>query len=340
MARTAPPGFSSNYDALLAVFRFGPVIWGCADLRALEFHAERSVAYGKVSDRHTETQALKGVYSTHQLDWVRGPAGLSRRAWYKANANLASEGILRKAKGDGRYGAVEYEIDWVAFKSRITQWKARQSALSDSEGCTTCTPQQASRGAQFAPEGCTVCTPDKAEPHGKHVATAYGDASEGCTTCTRQSDFDTTDSDSRSDGHLHLARISLELEIACNERPRTDGPAKTIRQVLRTLESKGHPIPVPVFVRFLSDKANDFRARRYPFNAGLLAKAFREEIFKWLNDPGNRNFIVEQHREAERARQRAAEVKPMPAKEPNEGDEDPFNREMAQQIQKRVGKLR
>ena len=80
-ARTAPPGYSSNFDALMALLRFGPEIWNCAQFKALAFHAERSIAYGRASDRHSESQAMNGVYSVQNLEWVWTTALASSRRW-------------------------------------------------------------------------------------------------------------------------------------------------------------------------------------------------------------------------------------------------------------------
>ena len=125
MAHTAPPGYENNYAAIMDLIRFGPAIWSCAQLKVLLFHAERSTVYGKDADRHSEKQAVEGIYSARRFEWVRGPAGLSRAGWYQANGELlideeeparTPDGVLRRRRGDGRYEPNEYEIDWRAVK--------------------------------------------------------------------------------------------------------------------------------------------------------------------------------------------------------------------------------
>ena len=57
-------------------------------MQVLLFHAERSTAMGKDCDPHSEDQAIEGIYSTRDLAWVRGPAGVSRATWYRVNGEL------------------------------------------------------------------------------------------------------------------------------------------------------------------------------------------------------------------------------------------------------------
>jgi hypothetical protein len=129
---TAPPGYKSNHDAIIALLRFGFAIWSGAQMKALIFHAERSILYGRESNRHSEKQAMDGVYSVHRFEWVRGPCGLSRAAWYRANAELAidqenpektPDGVLRRYYTGGGNQVVEYRIDWLAVKARIRKWQ-------------------------------------------------------------------------------------------------------------------------------------------------------------------------------------------------------------------------
>src|ERR1019366_5562655 len=140
MAQTAPPGYDSNFGAILDFMRFGPAIWTPVQILALMFHIERSITYGKIADQHSEGQALDGIYSVQKLAWVRGHCGLSRASWYRANREIeinpeASErtpnGVLRRIRHTEGSQVTEYEIDWLAFKAVIDRWKQNHPSHSE-----------------------------------------------------------------------------------------------------------------------------------------------------------------------------------------------------------------
>ena len=128
---TAPPGYGSNYAAIVQLIKFGYAIWTPAQMAVLLFHAERSTAIGKDCDQHSETQATNGIYSHHALQWIRGPAGVGRSTWHRANAELETtaknpSGVLRRSRQTNRHGrddATEWAIDWHAVKAQIEKWK-------------------------------------------------------------------------------------------------------------------------------------------------------------------------------------------------------------------------
>ena len=93
---TAPAGYNSNFAALLDLLRFGFAIWGPVRMAVLLFHAERSTAYGKLSDQHSKTQALNGVYSKPHGTWIRGPAGVSNGTLARENKALLQEGMIKR----------------------------------------------------------------------------------------------------------------------------------------------------------------------------------------------------------------------------------------------------
>lgn len=317
MAHTAPPGYDSNHSALLDLIRFGPAIWSCAQLMALLFHAERSTAYGKDADKHSEDQALEGIYSTRNFAWIRGPAGMGRTAWYKANSELSindespgstPEAVLRKRRsGPGRGLVVEYEIDWLAVKARIAKWKEQRAHF---------TGQQPQEGSEFRTlpeqEGSTIRTLKGPQfgpfPENAGVENKGSEQKEGSEIRTHSQSLDyKSDLDSPSENHFR-STINLELELASGERVRTDGPSDLILEA-----NAKYRLPLAVVIRFLHDKAGDFRAKGYGFNPQLLAKAFTEDLIPWRRK--NQRYIDEQLRRREIERSRVADVKQLESPE-------------------------
>lgn len=328
MAQTAPPGYDSNLSAILDLIRFGPAIWSCAQFQALLFHAERSTAYGKDADKHSEDQALTGIYSSRQLRWIRGPAGMSRACWYRANAELridpedpaaTPDGVLRvQNSGSGRGKVVEYSVDWPAVKRRIAEWKegSQIETLSVQEG----SQRETQKGLKLRP------FPDEGFVDNKGSAPKEGSQRETHSQSpTLQSGFN-----SRSDSDLEAA-ISLELELVCAQRPRTDVPAKTILRAGRKLDLPD----LAVVARFLHEKADDFRSRNYQFHPGLLAQAFTQEIIPWMRR--NARWIEELRRNRELERQKASVVRQVQRPEQPLIDEqkpDPgFGRDLIDRVQ-------
>jgi hypothetical protein len=345
-ARTAPPGYQSNFAAMMALIKFGFDIWSCAQMRALLFHAERSIGYGRESDKHSESQALEGIYSTQSLEWVRGPCGLSRAGWYQANAELAIDpedpaktpnGVLRRrSTGGGRKQIVEYEIDWLAVKARIDRWKTGENLATvqgkkGSRNWTLSAPEKGPEIGPFPEKGSRNWTP--VENSSVESKDAY--AEKGSRNWTLHT-LDTTDglkspSVSTSEGRERVQKLdpfetgpfsvsrdmlNLEMELACGERARTDGPTDLILKVNEKLR-----LPAEVIVRFLHWKAGDFRTTRpsYHFNPQLLAKSFADEIIRWVN--ANRPFVAQCQQRVELERQRKAEVTEMPAPTANPAPE-------------------
>lgn len=295
---TAPPGYESNHAALLDLVRFGPAIWGCSQMMALLFHAERSTVYGKASDQHSETQALEGIYSSSQFRWVRGPWGGSRAAWYKANADLAinpeepastPNGVLRlRRSGRGRGAVVDYELDWPAVKRRIEKWKegSRLQTLSEEEGSKF----QTLKGPDFGPFQNSQVPSNQQTDSGK--GPNFGPTVQKTSS---------PDLNSPSDAAFR-EHVNLELEIASSERPRTDRPSELILRA----NAKLH-LPLRVIARFLHEKAENFRSRKYAFNPLLLAKAFTQEIIPWLKK--NEHFVSECVRNEQQALDRARSLR-------------------------------
>lgn len=106
-------------------------------MQALLFHAERSVSYGKESDQHSQAQAINGIYRRGpNAFWIRGPVGLGRSTWHRANSQLenmpwaAQPGEpprvlirIRRKHASGADAATEYSIDWELVALAIAEFR-------------------------------------------------------------------------------------------------------------------------------------------------------------------------------------------------------------------------
>ena len=324
MAHTAPPGYDSNHSAILEFIRFAPGIWTPSQILALMFHIERSTAYGKESDQHSEGQALDGIYSDRSLSWVRGPAGLSRSTWYRTNRELEIDpedpaktpnGVIRRHRHESGNQVTEYEIDWKAFKRRIAIWKETHQSQSETGKhqstrlSLTPHPSQFETGTPTDSKRETQKYPSQPDTHSQ--------------TLTLKSD-----SHSPSDATSRKA-IAEAIEAATGERPRTD---RLINQVLE-VGQKLH-LPAECLDRWIHDFCHDRRASGYRVEAGLLGKAAGQDLIPWMRK--NEHFISECQRR-ELARNATAEVKQMPAAtEPPATEADPqFSRELLGEVQRK-----
>jgi hypothetical protein len=335
---TAPPGFDSNHDAIMALISFGQAIWSCAQMNALLFHAERSTRYGKESDRHSEKQAMEGVYSVQQGRWVRGPCGLSRGGWYAANAALLIDGVLKKRDRGHKGQIVEYEIDWLAVKKKIEKWtqtKAPQRVQNLDPLPTQRVQNLDAKGPEFGPfesvenKQNAISKGPEFGPYTKRL-TLKSDFDSPSETVSVDKKQNGSQTGTRQTSSFSRESINLELEIASGERPRTDGPST---QILNA--NAKYRMPWEVVVRFLHEKAENFRARGYQFNPKTLAKAFTEDFIPW--QAKNRRFIDESVQRQELALQKTADVSSIGGKKQNPDPQ--FGHDLVNEIrQKRKGK--
>lgn len=321
---TAPPGYESNYAAIMDLIRYGPAIWSCSQFQALLFHAERSTAYGKDADKHSEKQAIEGIYSARTFSWVRGPSGLSRANWYRANAELVIDnedprktplGVLRVHRsGAGRGQVIEYALDWKFVTARIQKWKGSQSeTLSTKEGSQF----ETFKGLNLRPFS------EDAPVENKRAGKKEGSQFE-----THSQSLLVLDSDSRSESSL-LAAISLELELVCEQRLQTDRPARQILKAGQKLD-----LPLECISRFMHEKADEFRGRRYRFTPGLMAEAFGREIIPWIR----RNAEFVSSRRKRQALNRIAETKLIDEQPPAESPDPNFGRDLIRDVRNRRAK--
>lgn len=127
-AITAPEGFRSNLEALRAVLQFGPAIMTNAEFIVLLYHVERITLYGRETDQHSRRHALNGIYRNDMGRWVRGPCGVSKSTWIRANQALIVKGFLKTySLRLKRHDGTEYEVLWPAIAKAIADWKVVRS---------------------------------------------------------------------------------------------------------------------------------------------------------------------------------------------------------------------
>ena len=318
MAQTAPPGYQSNYSAILELIRYGFGIWTPSQMAALLFHAERSTAFGRQADSHSQDQATDGIYSTQHLSWVRGPSGISKTTWHRVNGELAIDtehpektphGVLRKIRKFNKYGKAdptEYQLIWPAIAREIAAWKDRSSVarnqlseeldspnLGESKGEETVKGLSQSRrvtlpiqeshspnlGESTKGEGGTRDSPNLGESKADSTLPIW----ERQSTKSKALVTEVSQSQRARENFAAGLAIAAAIEEASGERP-TD---KLTDSILQTAERLGYPYPV--IVRWIHDKCQEVRARGYPLRAGLLSGAAQTELVSWCKS--NSRFV-------------------------------------------------
>jgi hypothetical protein len=122
-----PVGYTSAFDALLDVLRFAADLQE-SEFRVLLFHVERSLGYGKASDRTSLPEMVEGVYSPKLNSWVRKGCGLGKAAVVRANGALASPdrqllSTRRRNSPTSGNEATEYEVNWPVLGRYIDERK-------------------------------------------------------------------------------------------------------------------------------------------------------------------------------------------------------------------------
>lgn len=119
-----PDGFASRLAALMAVVRFGPEFLSAYEFYMLLFHTERTLAYGKESDRESWAQITGGIYRREDKTWIRGGSGLGKRQAQKGNAGLVQKGLLRRVRhsnAEDGHLASEYAVVWESVKAYFAE---------------------------------------------------------------------------------------------------------------------------------------------------------------------------------------------------------------------------
>ena len=105
--------FTLAWYAGTDVVRFGPAL-PRAEFQMLLFQVERSVCYGKESDRMAISQVENGVPSRTQGIWIRSGCGLKRAAAIRAKKALAKRQLLvirRHSSPQAGNEPTEFEVD-------------------------------------------------------------------------------------------------------------------------------------------------------------------------------------------------------------------------------------
>lgn len=119
-----PPGHDNAFSALLEVVRFTSDM---REGRVLLFHVERSLGYGKASDRTSLSQLIDGVRSSRLGVWIRRGCGLKKAAITNANRSLVRRGFLQAKKWSSPENgneSTEYTINWERLNAFIAERKA------------------------------------------------------------------------------------------------------------------------------------------------------------------------------------------------------------------------
>ena len=89
----------------------------------LVFHLDCTMLRGTERHRHTEEEAMRGIYDFDKGRWERGRAGVSLSVWRQVNRELEDEGLLLVAKMSGQ--PAEYTPQLAAIRAAIRQWRER-----------------------------------------------------------------------------------------------------------------------------------------------------------------------------------------------------------------------
>ncbi len=119
-----PPGYDSAFSAVLEVLRFTSDM---PEGRVLQFHIERSLGYGKASDRTSLSQLVDGVRSPKLHMWIRRGCGLQKAAITKANRSLVQCGLLearKRSSPENGNESTEYAVNWARLNTFIAARKA------------------------------------------------------------------------------------------------------------------------------------------------------------------------------------------------------------------------
>ncbi|MGD0778201.1 MAG: hypothetical protein ABSC05_35905 [Candidatus Solibacter sp.] len=314
--QSGPPGYPSNTAALWHLIRHGPAVWPLHRFAALLFHVERSTAYGKDSDQHSQGQATEGIYS-HTAErrdggrgrWIRGGAGISRAQLNRANAALLKDGLIHKITRRGKnnaHAATEFIPDWLAIRDALEEHELRKPApqpqpLIFQEGRHGTSRSPLSQG-----ETRLVSHRDKGlsqgETHSSGFAVVDSTVSESREREAAAGQAPDTHSLSREEENQSTpaGEVAALIESLYGRplRPNDAIPG----QVLAIAQRVG--VPTRALCFFLQDKANELQARNYTITSPLLfVTVTGTDLIPWAR--ANRNIIESAAREERQAAARA-----------------------------------
>jgi hypothetical protein len=312
-ARTAPDGYASNFRAILDLLRFGPAIWGPIRTTVLLFHVERSTGYGWQSDQHAESQAMTGVRSQNNREWIRAPAGVGHGTYHRENAELLKAGVLRKFPRRNRRGGhapTEFAPDWLAIRAAIEAWKTTTTLpapapLFDAPGPTPFS-QAGTRG------GPTVGEPFSQA--GTRGGPTVGDTVVKCEAAltvvseSRTREIPTVGEPPPTRSQTSATELRETIEAAYGKPLQPSDPIPG--QVLAIGDRLS--IPTEALCRWVCEFATAKRAAGYPITSPrLFVAAAGTDLILWAKQNGQYVYDCGQ-REARAAERRAIPISTMP----------------------------
>lgn len=127
-----PPGYTGRIEALTDLIRFGPDALGDAEFAVCLYIAERTLPFGKRSDKTSRSQMVRGIFSRKNGAWIRGGCGLSESGVKKGIRSLLASDVLKKQLGreeNGAHSAARYSIDWLKLKALLDAVRNRPEEL-------------------------------------------------------------------------------------------------------------------------------------------------------------------------------------------------------------------
>ena len=327
-AKSGPSGYSTNTTAIYHLLRHGFAVWSLHRMAVLLFHVERSTAYGKDSDQHSQAQAMEGIYShtAARRDggtgrWIRGRAGVSLAQWKRENRALLDAGLIRRIRRKGKNdadAASEYLPDWLHIRAAL---EAHEHAAAP--GPQPLLDQPLSPPPLALPEP----PPWLSQSH----PLALPEPPPGSPRATQLLDLTLMDSTlidcARAEVAALAARINQPISIEGEGQNQNQESAAEVQatieaafgrplwqndpipgQVLAIAQRAG--VPVRPLCMFLQEKAAEMQSNNYPLTSPkLFVAATANGLIAWAKS--NRHIvesaIIDQEREAERRHYRAAQ---------------------------------
>ena len=120
-----PPGYDTEFEAFLDVVRFTADLSG---FPVLLFHVERSLGYGKASDRTSLSQVVDGVASRTLNTWIRKGCGRKKNAVVRAHKVLSRPDrpflkVRHHSSPEQGNEPTEFEVNWDWLAEYIAERK-------------------------------------------------------------------------------------------------------------------------------------------------------------------------------------------------------------------------
>lgn len=303
--RTAPDGYPSNFKAILELIRFGFQMWGPARMAVLLFHVERSTGYGWQSDQHAESQAMQGIRTQDNRDWIRAPAGVGHGTYHRENAALIKDGLLRKFPRRTRrngHAPTEFAPDWLAIRQAITEWKRTTEPAKSAPLFTEPGPiplsHAGTRGGPRVGEPLSQPGTSPSPTVGDTVVNSDS-LTEVSGSRTREPQGIAQDPPTHQQNQAIHVRSAIEAAYGKPLQPSDPIPG----QVLAIAERVG--VPLEALIIWIHEKGQEKRAAGYPITSPRLwATAAGTDLIPWARQ--NAQLVARCQRSALLAEERQA----------------------------------